>query len=106
LISTQGGTPEELLPSDVTEGDSTWSADGARIAFSHRLPALQHESDIRILDLKICQVATIPGANGLFSPRWSPNGRYLPALDLENVSQRLFVFDFQTGKWPELGHRS
>jgi eukaryotic-like serine/threonine-protein kinase len=99
LISTQGGTTEELIPGDTTEGDPTWSADGTRIAFSHGLPAGQRESDIRILDLKTRQVTTIPGSNGMFSPRWSPDGHYLATLDLENVSRKLFLLDVQTGKW-------
>jgi|KBSMisStaDraftv2_1062788.scaffolds.fasta_scaffold03922_8 Tol biopolymer transport system component/predicted Ser/Thr protein kinase len=99
LISALGGTPEELVPGDTTEGDPNWSADGTRIAFSHGLPGGQQESDIRILDLKTRQVTTIPGSSGMFSPRWSPDGRYLATLDLENVSRKLFLFDFQTGKW-------
>ena len=101
LVSAQGGTPEELLPGDTTEGDPTWSADGTQIAFSHGLPAGQRESDIRILDLKTHQVTAIPGSNGMFSPRWSPDGRYLAALNLENVSKRLFLYNFQSGKWSE-----
>ena len=36
-----------------------------------------------------------------FSPSWSPDGRYLAALDLENVSRKLFLFDFQTQKWSD-----
>jgi len=75
LISTQGGTPEELLPDDTTEGDPTWSADGTGIAFSHGLPHGQRESDIKIVDLKTDHVTTIPGSNGKWSPRWSPDGR-------------------------------
>jgi len=101
LVSSQGSPPEELLPGDTTEGDPGWSADGTKIAFSHGLPPGQRESDIRILDLKTQQVTTIPGSNGMFSPRWSPDGRYLAALDLENVSRKLFLFDFQTGKWAD-----
>lgn len=101
LMSTQGGAPEELLPGDTTEGDPAWSTDGTRIAFSHGLPPGQSESDIRILDLKTRQVTTIPGSNGMFSPRWSPDGRYLVTLDLENVSKKLFLYDVQIGKWSD-----
>ena len=101
LISAQGGTPEELLPGDTTEGDPTWSADGTRIAFSHGLPPGQRESDIRIVDLKTHQVTTIPGSNDKFGPRWSPDGRYLAAVDLKRAPTHLFLFDFQTGKWSD-----
>ena len=100
LISPEGGTPEELLPTDTTEGDPTWSADGTRIAFSHGLPSGQ-TSDLRIVDIKTRQVSTIPGSDAMFSPRWSPDGRYLVAMDLQNVSRKIFLLDFQTGKWSE-----
>jgi Tol biopolymer transport system component len=101
LVSTQGGAPEELLPTDRVEGDPTWSGDGSRLAFSSGLPTPGQKSDIRILDLKTRQVTSIPGSNDMFSPRWSPDGRYLAALNLEPVSKKLFLYDFQTGKWSD-----
>jgi serine/threonine protein kinase len=99
LVPAQGGTPEELLPTDGIEGDPNWSADGSRIAFSSGLPAPGQKSDIRILDLKTRKVTTIPGSDDKYSPRWSPDGRYLVALNLENVSKNLLLYDFQTDKW-------
>jgi len=101
LVSAQGGTPEELLPTDGVESDPTWSADGSHIAFSSGLPSPGQKSDIRIVDLKKRQVTTIPGSDDKYSPRWSPDGRYLAALNLENVSKKLFLYDFQTQKWAE-----
>lgn len=101
MISVQGGTPEELLPDDKSEGDPGWSADGARIVFSSGLPAAGEKSDIRIIDLKTRQVTVVPGSERMFSPRWSPDNRYLAALDLETVSKKLLLYDFQTGKWSD-----
>jgi eukaryotic-like serine/threonine-protein kinase len=101
VISTQGGTPDPLLPGNTTEADPTWSADGTRIAFSSGLPGAMQTSDIRVIDLRSRQVSTVPGSSDLFSPRWSPDGRYLAALDLEDISKKLSLFDFQTGKWSE-----
>ncbi|HUA15245.1 MAG TPA: protein kinase [Verrucomicrobiae bacterium] len=100
LISAQGGTPEELLPDDKTEGDPGWSADGTRLIFS-RLPFSGETSDIRIIDLKTRQVSVVPGSSGMFSPRWSPDNRYVAALDLEHLSKKLLLYDFKTGKWSD-----
>jgi len=37
----------------------------------------------------------------LFSPRWSPDGRYLAAMDLQALSQKIVIFDFKTQKWAD-----
>jgi len=37
----------------------------------------------------------------MFSPRWSPDGRYLAAMTSD--SSHLMLFDFQTEKWKEIG---
>jgi hypothetical protein len=42
----------------------------------------------------------VPGSEDYFSPRWSPDGRYLAALSLD--SSRLGAFDFSTGKWRDV----
>jgi eukaryotic-like serine/threonine-protein kinase len=97
-ISAQGGTPEEVLPQDVAEADPGWFPDGSRLAFS-RLPNTTNASDIRILDLNTRQVSVIPGSDGLFSPRVSPDGRYLLALDFGRRSTKLYLYDFAVGKW-------
>ena len=55
---------------------------------------------IHLFDLRTRQVSTLPGSEGLFSPRWSPDGRYLAATTAD--SQKLMLFDFETRKWAEL----
>jgi len=101
LISAQGGTPEELVPGNPTEGDPNWSADGNRVVFSSGIPFPGEKSDIRIIDLKTRTVSVVPGSTEMYSPRWSPDGRYLAALNFEALSRTLLIFDFQTGKWSE-----
>ncbi|MGA9042660.1 MAG: protein kinase [Terriglobales bacterium] len=101
VISAQGGTPDELVPGNTTEGDPAFSPDGTRIVFSTGEPYQGAKSEIRIMDVKTREVSTVPGSSGLFSPRWSPDGRYLAALNLEEISKTLRIFDFQTGKWAD-----
>ena len=47
------------------------------------------------------RVSTLPGSNGIFSPRWSPDGRYVAGIDSESIS-KLMVFDYITQKWTEV----
>jgi serine/threonine protein kinase/Tol biopolymer transport system component len=100
LVSAQGGSPGELLPENVGEIDATWSPDGTQLAFG-RLSSLNTGTiDIQLVDMKTRQVSTFPDSKGLFSPRWSPDGRYLSATSAEG-SHRLMLYDFRTQKWSE-----
>lgn len=99
VISSDGGQPVELLPGQGSEQwDVTWSSDGEKICFG-MAPAYA-DAELRILDLKTHQVSTLPGSKGLFSPRWSPDGRYLAAMP--SASRSLMLFDFTTQKWQEI----
>ena len=97
LVSAQGGTVQELLSESRSEMDPTWSPDGKRIAFG-RL-AFAEDQDIEVLDLQTHQVSVLPGSQGIFSPRWSPDGRLLVAVGSD--SRKLVLFDFQTQKWTD-----
>jgi serine/threonine protein kinase len=102
-VSPEGGSPRPLLPDDPgPQGDPNWSPDGSKVVFSGAL-GYAAES-IRILDLATHQVTTLPGSKGLFSPRWSPDGRYVPALNSDLT--KLLIFDFQTQKWTEVAKGS
>jgi eukaryotic-like serine/threonine-protein kinase len=104
VIPAAGGDPRELLPNDTqNEQDPTWSADGKRIAFGGDANDANSINGpaIRILDVQSGQVSTLPGSEKMFSPRWSPDGRYLAAMTSD--SSHLMLFDFQTQKWKEIG---
>ena len=98
-VSRNGGVPEQLIPDDPDpQSDPSWSPDGSRIVFAGRVNA--DSSAIHLLDLRSHQVSTLPDSQGYFSPRWSPDGRYIVATP--GKTEGLVLFDLQTGKWTEL----
>ncbi|MGO9403475.1 MAG: protein kinase domain-containing protein [Terriglobales bacterium] len=99
LISAQGGAPQEMLAENRAQVDATWSPDGKKIAFGRNGAAGSDAQIISITDLVSHQVSIVPGSENLFSPRWSPDGQYLAALNLD--STKLLLFDFKTQKWSD-----
>lgn len=78
--------------------DPNWSPDESKIVFAGK--ANDPASAVHILDLKTGKVSTLPDSQGFFSPRWSPDGRYIPALSGDE--KILSMFDLQTQKWVQL----
>ncbi|MGE5114764.1 MAG: winged helix-turn-helix domain-containing protein [Acidobacteriaceae bacterium] len=98
LVPMGGGEPRQLLPDADNRVDVNWSPDGDSLLFgSFDLP----DHPIWIYDLRKSRVSTLPGSVGLFSPRWSPNGRYVCAITQQRPF-RLKLFDFKTQKWTQL----
>jgi serine/threonine protein kinase len=99
-VSASGGTPQQLMPQlPGNLGDAGWSFAGDKLIFAVKGDASAAIA-IQFLDLKTQQVSTLPGSNGLFSPRWSPDGRYIAAMPADE--SRLLLFDSKSQKWTTL----
>jgi Tol biopolymer transport system component/DNA-binding winged helix-turn-helix (wHTH) protein len=99
LVSADGGKPEVVSESQNDELDPTWSPDGNTLIFGGHM--FSPQTRISSLDLRTRRVSTIPESQGLFSPRISPDGRFIVAMDAP-ATLKLFLFDQQTQKWSEL----
>jgi len=99
LVSAEGGSPQELLPADDhAQADPYWSPDGSALVFGSAYAS--SSVGIRILDMKTRSLTTLPDSQDLFSPRWSPDGRYIAAVRRD--SQNLLLYDRSKQKWSEV----
>jgi Tol biopolymer transport system component len=99
VVSANGGNSQSLLPDDkFSEADPTWSPDGNAIIFGRS--NLDSNLAVFRLELKTHQVSTIPGSTGMFSPRMSPDGRYIAALTTGDA--KLMLYDVASSKWSQL----
>lgn len=90
IVARDGGDVRLLKPG----GDPTWANDGRSIAY-------HDDQGISVLEVDTGKSAQLPGSDRLFSPRWSPDGRYLVALSAE--SDRMMLYDSRVGRrWVEL----
>jgi Tol biopolymer transport system component len=99
LISSEGGQAERILPSEQNQGDANWSPDGNSLVFGSG--DIRNKEPIQTIDLGSERVSALPGSSGLFSPRWSPDGRYIAAMTKERPF-KLMLFYFSTKKWTEV----
>ena len=98
-IGSAGGTPEPILASEQSQSDVNWSPDGNSLVFG--AGDVSNKEPIQTIDLRSKRVLALPGSSAFFSPRWSPDGRFIAAMTKE-TSFKLMLFDFSTRKWTEL----
>jgi Tol biopolymer transport system component len=102
VISSDGGAPEPLTNDERSEADPDWSPDGKSIMFGRPPDYMSEdatEKAIHMINLDTRAVTTLPGSTGVFSPRWSPDGRYVAAMPLNQ--RKLLIFDSVTQSWTE-----
>jgi Tol biopolymer transport system component len=104
VIPAEGGSPEAITTSSAAQrapGVPTWSPDGNSVIFFENGEfGLDRTARILLLDLHTRQVSVLPASEGLFFPRWSPDGRYVVAVTVD--LRKLMLFDFRARKWSEL----
>ena len=98
VVPAAGGVPEVVTTDESNVGDPSWSPDGESLAFGvfdYNSSATRHQG-IHILSLKNHSLTTLPGSGNDYSPRWSPDGRWLLALDEDTFALKLYSFTTHT----------
>jgi Tol biopolymer transport system component len=103
MLPADGGVALPLEQGDLEQGSPTWSPDGTRIAFGD-VPETYGQATgtecIHIYDLATRTSTDIPGSAGLWSSRWSPDGRFIAATRI--TDRLLMLYDTRERHWRDL----
>lgn len=102
VVSSGGGGAERVYKSAAEQVDEAWMGNGNFLLFGGSIWA--NEKKIFVLDMRTKEISSLPGSEGMFSPRLSPDERYVVAYDMEHDA-RLALFDTKTAKWSVLTDR-
>ena len=95
VVSAEGSEPQRI--SEVGDGvDPGWLPDGSLLMVDQA----NGVGAFVLLNLHTGHLTPVPGSKGLFSPRISPDGRWIVAVS--NDLQKLLLFDFHTQAWTDL----
>jgi Tol biopolymer transport system component/DNA-binding winged helix-turn-helix (wHTH) protein len=98
LVSADGGSAQSLTKDVRLENDPGWSPDGKTLIFGAGTALSGYA--IYLLDLSTHQISKLPGSDGMFSPRWSPDGRYIVGLTVGIY--KMMLYDSISQTWTEL----
>ena len=107
LVNAAGGSPEAMLKETRNTADPSWSPDGEHLVYGREPDLMGKESssrNLQILNLATHQSEIVPGSEGLFSPRWSPDGLWIAALTLDQKA--LMLYDVKLRRWRQLAATS
>ena len=101
VVSADGASLQQLTSGATNDADPNWSPDGNLIVFGGQPDVGNQQSkSLQIMNLTSGQVSTVPHSENIWSPRWSPNGRYIAGQTAD--AAKLVLYDTETQKWHNL----
>jgi serine/threonine protein kinase/Tol biopolymer transport system component len=94
IVPADGGIPEPFPPEPMSEACPDWMPDRDVLIYSRSWGA--ENPALYLFDRRSGRSEKIPGTEGLYCPLWSPDGRYLSAVDAP--SDQLLLIDLKSGK--------
>ncbi|PYX27819.1 MAG: hypothetical protein DMG80_17635 [Acidobacteria bacterium] len=105
LAVAESGIVEKLLPDEQSwEDDPGWSPDGKSLLYAHYPPGVSSgradDFSVAECDLHTGKISKFAGSEGMFAPRWSPDGRHISTFSADK--QKLMLLDVGARKWAVL----
>jgi len=100
ILSSDGGGLRAVLPQGREGASADWSPDDTQIVVSMRDVKIPPKFGIYLFKPQTGEFTLLPDSRGFAEPRWSPDGRYIAALD--ESKHHLVLYDFQTKTWSAL----
>jgi len=104
IVARDGGPLQALPLPSPSVGMPTWSPDGRQLLTSD-VPGTFAVPDgterVRLYDVATSRWSVVPGSEGLWRARWSPDGRYIAALTIRG-GQQLRLYDTGSRTWSGL----
>jgi Tol biopolymer transport system component len=100
VVSTNGESPREASLGADNQGAPTWSPDGKWLVYGNVECQEEGTCAIHKIEISTGKEYAVPGSEGLGTARWSPNGRYIAALN--PVGHEVMVFDVAAQLWRNL----
>jgi Tol biopolymer transport system component len=104
VVSADGGPVRQVTNGEggkYGDGDPSWAPDGESLAFGAADNEAAREESIHVVDLKTNHISAVPGSEGMWSPRWSPDGRFIAGLSGSGANE-LMLYDLRTRKQSRL----
>jgi Tol biopolymer transport system component len=100
VVSANGGRPREASMGTDNQGAPTWSPDGKWLVHGDVECQETGNCAIHKINLRTGQEFAIDGSEGLSTARWSPDGRFIAALN--PIEHEVLVFEKASRKWRKL----
>src|SRR5579859_573518 len=96
VVSSDGGQPEEIASARLPLSAPAWTPDGSKVSYAVDDDA-DPSSGIYFYDFVSKATQKIPGSEGFWKHKWSPDGKYLAGVTVAN--DRIAIYNLASRKW-------